>query len=72
MEDYLRLCSRRSKYIDQMQSINLYFSGSDTEEYISKVHKQAFDDEEIYSLYYIYSMRGSSELIERAGCENCQ
>lgn len=72
MEDYLRLCSRRSKYIDQMQSINLYFSGSDSEEYISRIHKIAFDDPNIYSLYYIYSMRGANEMVERAGCEVCQ
>ena len=70
MEDYLRLCSKRAKYIDQMQSINLYFTANDSEEYISKVHRIAFEDPEIYSLYYIYSMRGAGE-IEREECAAC-
>lgn len=70
MEDYLRLCSRRAKYIDQMQSINLYFTSKDSEEYISYIHKLAFEDPEIFSLYYIYSMRGSG-MIEREGCASC-
>lgn len=70
MEDYLRLCSRRAKYIDQMQSINLYFTAKDSEEYISNIHRIAFEDPEIYSLYYIYSMRGSGD-IEREDCASC-
>lgn len=70
MEDYLRLCSKRAKYIDQMQSINLYFTSKDDEDYISKIHRVAFEDENIYSLYYIYSMRGSGE-IERNECASC-
>ena len=70
MEDYLRLCSKRSKYIDQMQSINLYFTSKDSEEYISHIHKLAFEDEGILSLYYIYSMRGSGD-IEREECASC-
>lgn len=70
MEDYLRICSLRTKYIDQMQSINLYFTSEDNEEYISKIHRLAFEDENILSLYYIYSMRGSGE-IERGECEAC-
>jgi ribonucleoside-diphosphate reductase alpha chain len=70
MEDYLRLCSKRAKYCDQMQSINLYFTSNDSEEYISKIHKIAFNDPEIYSLYYIYSMRGAGNL-KRDECAAC-
>lgn len=70
MEDYLRLCSRRAKYLDQMASINLYFTGNDPESYISKIHKDAFNDENIGSLYYIYSMRGAGE-IKREECAAC-
>jgi ribonucleoside-diphosphate reductase alpha chain len=70
MEDYLRLCSKRANKIDQMQSINLYFTSKDDESYISKIHRIAFEDENIYSLYYIYSMRGSGE-IERDDCAVC-
>jgi ribonucleoside-diphosphate reductase alpha chain len=70
MEDFLRLCSKRAKYIDQMQSINLYFTSNDSEQYISKIHKIAFNDPEIYSLYYIYSMRGAGNL-KRDECAAC-
>ncbi len=70
MESYLQLCSQRQPYIDQGQSINLYFTSNDSEEYMSKIHKQAFDDENILALYYIYSMRGAGD-IKRAECEMC-
>lgn len=71
MESHLQLCSQRQKYIDQGQSINLYFTSNDSEEYMSEVHKRAFEDEGILALYYIYSMRGAGD-IERAECEMCQ
>jgi len=70
MESYLQLCSQRQSEIDQGQSINLYFTSNDTEEYMSKIHKQAMDDENILALYYIYSMRGAGD-IKRAECEMC-
>lgn len=71
MEDYLRLCSQRQKYIDQAQSINLYFTSNDTEEYIGKIHRMAFKDEGILSLYYIYSMRGAGDIKRIEYCEMC-
>ena len=70
MEDHLRLCSQRQKHIDQMQSINLWFTDNDSEEYIGKIHKMAFEDEDILSLYYIYSMRDSAD-VKRADCVMC-
>lgn len=72
MEDYLRLCSQRQRYIDQAQSINLYFTSADTEAYIGKIHRLAFKDEGILSLYYIYSMRNSGEIKRVEVCELCQ
>ena len=72
MEAHLELCSQRQQYIDQAQSINLYFTGSDSEEYISKIHRMAFADENILSLYYIYSMRNSGHITRMGGCEACQ
>lgn len=71
MEAHLELCSQRQKRIDQAQSINLYFSGNDSEEYIAKIHRMAFEDEDILSLYYIYSMRGG-EITRSTECESCQ
>lgn len=72
MEDYLRLCSQRQKYIDQAQSINLYFTSNDSPEYIAKIHRLAFEDEMILSLYYIYSMRNAGDITRVADCEMCQ
>ena len=70
MEDHLDLCSQRQKYIDQQQSINLYFSGDDSHEYIAKVHKKAILDEGTNGLYYCYSSRGGE--YERFGCSACE
>jgi len=72
MEAYLQLCSQRQKEIDQAQSINTYFTSNDSEEYISKIHKLAFEDENILSLYYIYSMRGSGSITRVESCQMCQ
>lgn len=54
----LRLASARQKYIDQAQSLNLFFAADEDEAYISEVHQQAFLDENILSLYYIYTLAG--------------
>lgn len=70
MRSHLAMCSQRQPYFDQQQSINLYFSSSDTEEDIGAIHKEALLDEMINSLYYIYSSRGAS--YERYECEACQ
>lgn len=72
MKAYLRLCSQRQKYIDQGQSINLYFTSNDSEEYISEVHRMAFEDEGILALYYIYSMRDSGVVTRVTDCVTCQ
>ena len=54
----IRLASVRQKYIDQGQSINLFFSADEDEAYISEVHKAAFKDPYIKGLYYIRSETG--------------
>ena len=56
----IKLASGRQRYIDQAQSINLFFSADESEEYISEVHKVAFLDPYIKSLYYIRSESGVS------------
>lgn len=71
MEDHLRLCSQRQQWIDQGQSINLYFTSNDSPEYIGKIHRIAFNDPNILSLYYIYSMRGAGEITRVESCEMC-
>ena len=71
MSAHLDLCSQRQRFIDQQQSINLYFSGSDSEEYIAQIHKQALLDDNINGLYYCYSSRNGR--YERSDeCMICQ
>lgn len=54
----LRLASQRQRFIDQAQSINLFFDADEDEAYISKIHEMAFKDERIKSLYYMRSRAG--------------
>jgi ribonucleoside-diphosphate reductase alpha chain len=66
----LRLASQRQKYVDQGQSLNLFFSEETPEEEISAVHKEAFLNENILSLYYCYSKAGVSA--SKGDCISCQ
>lgn len=66
------LASARQKHIDQGQSINLYFTSNDSEEYIGMIHRMAFLDENILTLYYIYSMRGAGDITRDTSCDACQ
>lgn len=69
MHDHIRLCATRQKYICQGQSINLYFAGDAKPSYINSVHYKAFNNENILSLYYIYSTRLAAGLLPT--CESC-
>lgn len=57
-KDILRLAATRQRYIDQGQSTNLFFAGNADEKLISEIHQEAFENENILSLYYVYSSRG--------------
>ncbi len=65
----IRLASSRQRYIDQAQSINLFFSADEDEAYISEVHKIAFTDPYIKSLYYIRSESGVQ--VSKGECIAC-
>lgn len=67
----IRYAAARQRFVDQGQSINLFFAHNDDEAYISSVHQEAFKNENILSLYYVYS---NSEIkAERTGeCLACQ
>lgn len=65
----LRHASVRAKYVDQWQSVNLFFSSEAEEQEISAVHQKAFEDENIRGLYYIYSKSGVRAAKD---CEACQ
>jgi ribonucleoside-diphosphate reductase alpha chain len=54
----LQLASQRSEFIDQWQSLNLFFAADEDESYINEVHKEAFKDPNILALYYVYSKAG--------------
>lgn len=54
-EAILRLASSRGRYLDQWQSLNLFFGASANEREISRIHQIAFNDPNILGLYYIYS-----------------
>lgn len=70
MLDHIRLCAARQRFIDQGQSINLFFSGDADPKWIIKVHKEAFLNPYIKSLYYIYSTRLISGVNKE--CAACQ
>lgn len=55
-EVILRYASQRQKYLCQGQSLNFYFGEDEAE--ISRIHTLAMLDENILSLYYIYSRSG--------------
>lgn len=54
----IRLAAQRAKYLDQWQSLNLFFSAEEDPRYIAEVHKEAFMHPDILGLYYIYSKSG--------------
>jgi ribonucleoside-diphosphate reductase alpha chain len=68
--DIIRLAATRQKYIDQGQSTNLFFPGNADEKVIAEIHQEAFENENILSLYYVYSSRG---VVSSSGeCVACQ
>jgi len=66
----LRLASARSRYIDQWQSLNLFFAADEDPAWIAEVHKEAFEDPNILALYYIYTQAGVQAA--KGECEACQ
>lgn len=65
------LASARGRYIDQWQSLNLFFAAEERPEWISEVHQQAFEDPNILGLYYIYTQAGIGAAKETE-CVSCQ
>lgn len=65
------LASARGRYIDQWQSLNLFFAAEERPEWISEVHQQAFEDQNILGLYYIYTQAGIGAAKETE-CVACQ
>ena len=67
----LRLASTRQQFIDQGQSLNLFFSSEEDESYIAEVHKEFLLDDRLKGLYYIRSESGvMSAKDECIACES--
>jgi ribonucleoside-diphosphate reductase alpha chain len=66
----LRQAEARSDYIDQWQSLNLFFAAGEDEAYISKIHQYAIESEKILGLYYVYSKAGVQA--SKDECAACQ
>lgn len=65
----LRMASARKRYIDQWQSLNLFFAADEDPAWIAEVHKEAFEDPNILALYYIYTQAGVQA--SKGDCEAC-
>lgn len=57
-EILLERAADRQVFVDQSQSLNLFFQADASPQYISKVHKRALLDPNIKSLYYLRSRAG--------------
>ena len=68
-EAVLRMASARAQFIDQWQSLNLFFAADEDPAWISQIHEQAFNDPNILGLYYIYTQAGVTA--SRSECEAC-
>lgn len=65
----LRLASARARYIDQWQSLNLFFAADEDPAWIAEVHQEAFVDPNILALYYVYTQAGVQA--SKGECESC-
>lgn len=68
----LRMAAARGKYLDQWQSLNIFFSAGEDESVINEVHKAAFLDPDILGLYYVYSKAGVQASNDKNECVACQ
>lgn len=66
----LKLAAARQRYLCQGQSLNLFFSAEESEEYIAEVHAEAFRNPLILGLYYCYSKAGVTAA--KGECDTCQ
>ena len=67
----VRLAAQRGQWIDQWQSLNLFFSAEEDPRVVAQVHKDAFLNPSILGLYYLYSKSGVAGSKDNA-CEACQ
>mgnify|MGYP000748917412 CR=1 FL=1 len=71
----VRMASCRQRFIDQGQSLNLFFAADEDELVIAEVHKEAILDPYIKGLYYLRSSRGlkaSKGEVDLQECSSCE
>lgn len=68
----VREASFRSRWIDQWQSLNLFFAADVDAKIVNDVHAHAFFDPNILGLYYVNSTRNPLGEKKDGECEACQ
>ena len=67
----LRMTATRQKFVDQGQSMNLFFSAEESPEHIGRVMTAATRNEGILGVYYIYTQAGV-KAAQETQCLACQ
>lgn len=67
----LRMTAARQKFVDQGQSMNLFFSADEKPEHIGRVMTAAAKNEGILGVYYIYTQAGV-KAAQETQCLACQ
>ena len=67
----IRMAAARGKSLDQWQSLNVFFSAGEDENYINAVHRESFLHPDILALYYVYSMAGIQASQDNNECVAC-
>lgn len=69
----LRLAEQRQVYLDQLQSLNFFFSGVDNENYIVEIHNRFLQSPVLASRYYVNGLREKGKHFQQGeGCVACQ
>lgn len=69
----IRMAEDRAKYIDQGQSVNMYFNALATEQEIGDLHRYVMlDCKDLKGIYYIRAMSAeNSKIKHEVACESC-
>ena len=66
------LAEQRQQFICQGQSLNLFFDANEDEQWIHEVHKYAFMQKRLKSLYYVRTMPGITADKDEDHCKACE
>lgn len=53
----IEMANQRGKYIDQAQSLNVFFPHGASREYVNSVHLKFLDSEDVLTMYYLRTER---------------